>query len=260
MAKFCTKCGKPLEEGRSCNCAVEDSRAVESTKRVVSKVIQSNFMDEVKKVFNSLINFFKSPEDVVKENPVSKAWIITMIIQSIVLFFAVRLGIGLIINIINIVINGGLNLADLDFGVSISPDDIPTDVYFKLFISCIVICLAFLFIFASLIYLLGTKILKSKCVYMNIVNKFSYLSLIVTATILGAIIGFYIHTTVGVIILNFGLIYFIVTTLIFIKEYFKMNINQALLYSTLTILLTSIIGGIATNQVIKILVDSLMKF
>lgn len=255
MAKFCTKCGKPLEDGKLCNCIQENLDVVESTKKVVTKVVKSSFMNEVKRVFKSMINLFKSPETVLKENPVSKAWLITMIIQSIIVFFAVRLGIDLLISVINFLINGTFNFTDISF--EFSAKDIPTHVYVKLFISGVVLCFAYLFIFATLIYLLGSKVLKIKCNYMNIVNKFSYLSLIISVTIVGTILGFYIHQNVGFIICSFGYIYYILTTLIFIKEYFKMNINQSLLYTTLILLLTMIIGNIATNQVIKILVDSL---
>ena len=59
MAKFCTKCGSPLEEGKPCKC--------ESEKKEVKNVSSSNFVELLKEYLNVVKGMVKKPIDTLKE-------------------------------------------------------------------------------------------------------------------------------------------------------------------------------------------------
>lgn len=59
MAKFCSKCGKPLEDGKPCNC--------EGTVKA-SSASQKGFGEMLKEYWELVKNVFKKPVTIVEEN------------------------------------------------------------------------------------------------------------------------------------------------------------------------------------------------
>ena len=51
MAKFCTKCGKKLEEGKKCDCEVQKEEKVVEKEEKKIEVTTSNF--DIKSCFDS---------------------------------------------------------------------------------------------------------------------------------------------------------------------------------------------------------------
>lgn len=51
MAKFCTKCGKPLEEGKVCDCSKEETKEKEEVSSSVSANIANDYFEILKGMF-----------------------------------------------------------------------------------------------------------------------------------------------------------------------------------------------------------------
>ena len=41
MAKFCTKCGKPLKDGKPCSCSVKEKKVIEEKNENTNELIAS---------------------------------------------------------------------------------------------------------------------------------------------------------------------------------------------------------------------------
>lgn len=68
MAKFCTNCGKPLEDGKCPSCS---NKSIKTNSNV--------FVDSLKKYFDLLKRSFKEPVDVLKENNTDDNFIVALI-------------------------------------------------------------------------------------------------------------------------------------------------------------------------------------
>ncbi len=228
MAKFCTNCGSPLEEGKVCDCEKNEVRTVSKKE---SNKSDFDFGKEIKNIFSEFLNLFKNPTKVVEGKKVSKfAWIFVMAIQVIVIFITLLFGFDSLMSLAT----GGFSIGS--FGIQI-----PVEVYVKLFFMIIVICLVFLFLFVSIVYLFMNKIFKIKCNYMEVLNKLSYPSLIIAVAIFAGVIGSMIHSVIGIGILMFGFIYYILIVANIISSYFKAGFNKDIYAITISIILT--IGG-----------------
>ena len=231
MEKFCTSCGKKLEEGKACDC---------TTKSVSS----GGFMDDVKGILKDALKLFTKPTEVIEKKSVSKyTWIITMAIQTIALFLTLLIGLNAILE----TALGGMY--SLGMG-SVSLGDIPFGVYVKIFFAIAITALIFLFIFVTIIYLVVNKLFKVDCKYQDVLNKFSYPSLIFSAALLVGVILLYLHEYVGMAVIGFGTLYFVVITFAFIKSFFKLDDNKNLLFTPLLIMITSVLGSWVAQKII----------
>ena len=90
MAKFCSKCGKPLVDGVPCDCekqeVKEETEKVQTENKSASDVKQIG-INIVDQVYKTIKKIFKKPVDTIKndakEGNVKKAWIL-VIINSVV--------------------------------------------------------------------------------------------------------------------------------------------------------------------------------
>ena len=241
MNKFCPKCGDKLEEGKACNC-----EGASETKKEVAVKKSKGFVEDAKAMFKDCLNIFINPKEVVEEKKVfGNAWIIAMIIQAVVVFVTLLIGLDKLLSVI------GLG------GFSFSLGDIPFDIYVKIGIVIIISVLVFLFAFVSAIYLIMNKLLKVKCEYKEVLNKFSYPSLIMSATILAAVLLSYILPELIYLVLGFGFLYFTVITYAFIKSYFKVEDNHALLYTPVVIMISIIAGRYIIPEVLERIIGGL---
>lgn len=247
MSKFCTNCGKKIEEGKEHVCEVENE-VIESTSEKV-RVSSKGFMDEFKTVLKTTLDIFRKPTKVAEDKKVpGYSWIITMIIQTVVLFISFLIG-----------INAIMKLANLGFGlVSISLSDIPFEIYLKIFVICALASLIFLFVFVSIIYLVVNKLFKVECDYKEVLNKFSYPSLIISVTVILFVIGISLHAYLGYAIMGFGTLYFVLVTFTFIKEYFKLDQNKNLWFTPVLILVTSLVGSFVVQKVAEIFIKDMI--
>lgn len=234
MAKFCTKCGNATDK---CTCDKNAPTQVNG---------QTNFMDEVKRVLNTMVNLFKNPEKAVKENATPKAWIINMIFQTVAIFIVVSLSIKSIMGLIS----GNLLMGSL-FGMS--DIEIPFSLYVKLLFVSASISVIFLFTFGTFIYL----IVKKDNDYMNVINKVSYISLIITVTMLVTLVMSYIHSYLLALAFLSGVIYFVIIAYMYIKENFKINSSKLAIIVTTAIVVTIAVGGFVSNKLISIILSNM---
>ena len=51
MAKFCTKCGKPLKDGKPCDCSVKEEKVVKETAENTNELISN--VSDIYKIFEN---------------------------------------------------------------------------------------------------------------------------------------------------------------------------------------------------------------
>ena len=64
MAKFCTKCGKPLVEGQTCNCGNEERPEVETMN--FSQPSANDFQQACADYFRDMLNFCRFRDKIIK--------------------------------------------------------------------------------------------------------------------------------------------------------------------------------------------------
>ncbi len=147
--KFCTNCGKELNEGETCNCV--------STQKVEGIVINTeSIINTCKSVWSTILNVFEKPDTTIteeinsKEN--SKTVILTVLLAITFAFYLMAVVSNTIKNAV-----AGINSATLGLG-SISAASIDVS-YFKIFIYGILIygIMAFIPMLATLIVAKLTK-------------------------------------------------------------------------------------------------------
>jgi len=228
MSKFCSKCGEKLETGKSCNCQSEpNSKTTKGSNK------GNAFIDNAKTILNDCLKMFINPKAVVEDKKTNgMAWILAMLIQFIAIYVAML-----------IVSSDGYGVFYL-LGLG-SLSDLELVMYFKYALVLIIMILVYLFAFVGPIYLVMNKLFKIECSFKEVLNKFSYPSLIMSATILVASLASYINEEVVYYIMVFGLFYFVVITYALIKSYFKLDDNKALqcspLFITISILAARVI-------------------
>ncbi len=127
--KFCTNCGKELNEGEACNCAIE--------KRTEGIVINTDsIINTLKNVWNTIVSVLKKPDTTIteeinnKEN--SKTVILTILLAISFAFYLMAIVSNTVKNAV-----ASINSATLGLGnISASNIDIS---YFKIFIYGILI-------------------------------------------------------------------------------------------------------------------------
>lgn len=75
MAKFCTKCGKPLEDGKPCNCAVNTSNSNNDTNIDFNRGI-NDFVGLIKGIF-------VKPADTIKKYSKADKWLMGVILLAV---------------------------------------------------------------------------------------------------------------------------------------------------------------------------------
>lgn len=67
MAKFCTRCGKPLEDGKPCDCKQEETVSNQSKKVNVDTTTNTNANNLVNDYFDIVKGMFKTPAKTIKK-------------------------------------------------------------------------------------------------------------------------------------------------------------------------------------------------
>lgn len=163
MAKFCTMCGKALEEGKNCNCKEEQLVELLSEKKGKSK---TNFNAILENLVMIIKGTLKNPITTIKELKKEKYFIssIIMILINVIvitIFFtsALKEFLDLLFNKNNIstTINGMTGIKE---DISI------IGLGFKI----LVLSIIFYGLYSLIIWLITTKIMKKKCTYKQIIS------------------------------------------------------------------------------------------
>jgi len=180
MAKFCSNCGKKLEEGKSCDC----KRNIE--------IMNNEFVNKGIYIIKSI---FVKPIDTIKENATSKNFTFAMVLTGIMSFLAALFMMPLVKSFATVIY--GLNEISL-YSSFVGTIEIP---YFKIFIWTVLFVFALTFVFSGALYLSNTIIFKGKADFKTIYSLYAVCSLIISAALaLATIIGF-INIYLGLIVL-----------------------------------------------------------
>ena len=202
MAKFCTKCGSPLEEGKPCKC--------ESEKKEVKNVSSSNFVELLKEYLNVVKGMVKKPIDTLKEKNDESNFNLSLVsigVTSIILGFVMCF-------IIKSMMGGLSGLVDIP--------------YVKVFLVGFITMAAMISVMALIAYVIVDKLLKSETSIKKMFILFGLSSIVFAEVlIIAALLAiFEINATVIYIIMAIGALLWFAYNLRGIESYSKIDVNM----------------------------------
>lgn len=232
MSKFCTKCGKKLEEGQICDCRNNPSKVA----NIATKDIDIN--EGVNNYINIVKGIFTKPSDIIKEYAKADnfvlgiiAIIINCIISGLCLYFIIDKAFGGLLGLFggyNSLLTGNYSLP---FG--------------KIFFMGL-FCMAVWFAICALIIFVGANpILKDK---MSIKDSFALVgvcSIFTTLTTLCALIFSFISAKFSIIILLLGALFYLTYLYQGLSDITSINKNRLVYVYTFAV-------GIATFLMIEV--------
>ena len=199
MAKFCTKCGKKLEEGQVCDCSSNVSTPTQAS-ATTSVDINQGFNDYL----NIIKGIFTKPSDTIKEYARSDkfllgivAMVINCLISGLFFYFFIDKAIG---NVMGMFMGGYGSL------MSSAGMSLPFGRIFFMGLLCMVFWFA---ICALVIFVVANPILKDK---MDIKKAFALVgvcSIFTTLTTLVALIFAFISAKFALIIILLGALFYL---------------------------------------------------
>ena len=186
MAKFCTKCGKPLEEGKTCECST------------VVKTTTNGLFAECLEIVKS---FLKKPIDTLEENVDDSKFN-----SSLIMIGLNAIAVGLFVLVLVKELLGsimGLMMGSYGslMGLGSAQMEIP---YVKIFFIVFVVAIVVTLLIALCSYLLAEKLFKGNATIKGMVTLFGFSSIISTVTLLAASILSFVNITIGIIVYTAG--------------------------------------------------------
>lgn len=194
MAKFCTKCGKPLEDGKKCSCT--EKKKVESNINIESLKEYGNLFFEVMK------GIFKKPVDTIKKYSTKENFVfgcIAILVNSIL--FGILLYCFL---------REGLSFTNHSIGYGHNLFTITTEIpFFKTFLSGIVFMMIGLLVSGVSISLIGGSIFKANVDFKKTISLIGVCSVFTSITMLGVILFIFLSIKLALFLfLIAGMFYF----------------------------------------------------
>lgn len=187
MAKFCTNCGKPLVDGKPCDCEKNETQnGVEQTNFNVNSILET-----VKGMFTRPVTTLQ--EFVQDQNFVSA--LILLGINALIVSLFVCLGAKEIIS----AIAGSVSSLLFTMGGM----EIP---YARIFFTTLVSIIIAYAALAGIFYLVADKLFKGSSSYKKMITLLGGTSVIMSATLLLSIVFMYVSTQVMTIIFCCGAI------------------------------------------------------
>lgn len=199
MTKFCTKCGKKLEDGKPCDCESKENKKVEEVE-VVSNTA-SNYVNDY---LDALKGIFTKPVDTMKKYAKSSNFILSLImigINSIVFglfaFFFAKESVNLVASL--------SGYGSLMRGYSI---DVPISVFFI----AVLLMAVFFFCLSGLLHLIGSALTKKESDFKAIMGLIGVNSIFTTITTLVAFVFLFLSKWITMLIIAIaGIIYLLNT-------------------------------------------------
>ncbi len=247
MAKFCNKCGSPLEDGKCPNC--EDTKVEKEEIEEVEEQdeereeTQSEILEQLKDIFK---NVWKNPIQTIKKYKEDASLAVAFIIMAITIviggiFTYFYLG-SLIKGIINDVQNWAMPIAML---TGEDMETVNTDLlvlpFFRLFMYGVVIAVISYGLFTLLSKLFVGIIFKGEGTLKEYFTTISIASIFPTAFSLIAILLGFMSYKLATLVFIAGLVVFIVITVQGFIEALKANENRLAISVPLAVILTFIL-------------------
>lgn len=217
MAKFCTKCGQKLVDGKCLNCS-KDSSSIDQEKLNksvdLSKEVGSTIGEYTGKIFNLIKELFTKPVTTIKTYTKGDNTSLSCIL---LLLASISMGLLIIVAIKETYayLFGGMNNYESIFTSYVQAIKIP---YFKIFIVINFIVIAFYLLQSFVLYFVLDNVFKIKFNFNKALNYVAILSIPLTCASFLSILGVFIsmHVVYALIILS----------LLFIFTYFVLGLND----------------------------------
>lgn len=185
MAKFCSNCGKKLEEGKSCNCKQETN--------IMNNELVTSCIYIIK-------NIFVKPIDVVKEYTKANNFKLALILSAIMSILTALFMMPMVKEFANLIYGTGeISL----YSAFVQTIEIP---YFKIFLGVCLLVFSLTFVFTGALYLANTIIFKGESDFKTIYALYGVCSVVTSfALALGTLMAF-LNIYLGLIVLMAGLI------------------------------------------------------
>lgn len=217
MAKYCSNCGRKLEEGEVCDC------------QEILTASSIDFGESVNKIINLIKGMFTSPVKTMKafkeENNFSLACVFIIITSIITGLLSMLLVKGLYEATISTYTIGSYSV--------MQTVDIP---YLKTFIIGFVLSVICYFVEALVLYLIDSQIFKAKINYKNALNIISALAVFNLIATLISVIGIFISLYVAIAIMIIAAILNLICLVMASKDIIKLN-DKNTMYSVILYLL-----------------------
>lgn len=187
MAKFCTKCGKELVDGKACSCSTKKEETVTTTNGV-------NFKESCMDCVNVFKNIFTKPFDAIKEFVCEHKYMAGIILIVLVAISSGLYKIAVLKNMYTSTSPDSFNANDLlgILGGALSGDlGLGAPNYMKEFFTTFATSLAEYALIVLIGYLIIAKLLKGKATWKHIVTAVAIgLSVVLVGNVINSILVF----------------------------------------------------------------------
>lgn len=191
MAKFCTNCGKPLNESEECSC----KREVKIEHSQIANGYLEQLLGLMKKIFTKPVDTLK--EFTKKED--------VMLASCLIGATSIFIGLFIMLFIHNFV---GTVVGSLNLGFASVVNGFP---YFRYFATFTIIALSTLFLLAFLLYLLADKVFGGKTTWKKMIGLVGVTSIIILLTVItGSIIMYLSYKLLLLVLIAGGLYAFVI--------------------------------------------------
>ena len=215
MSKFCTKCGKKLEEGQKCDCEKNQKEKVAST---TSSIDVNSYINSYIEIVKGI---FTKPVNTIKKFATSDHFILGIIalilnsmISGIFLYCVSKEAMGSFTNLM-----GGYN--SLLLGTT--SIEIP---FFKTFLYGILFMIVGFAVTALMIYLIAGSMMKDKIDIKKAFSLVGVCSVFTTVTTIAAILLTYLSIKIMIVVLLIAGIFYLTYLYQGIEEVTEINKNK----------------------------------
>lgn len=229
MAKFCTKCGKELVDGKCSNC--EAKGASKQTAKVATAPKKFDFKEALNDYVNIIKGIFTKPVDTIKEYADEDNFILSLlailvncIVSGILLYCVCSEALGMLSSAIGF---GMMGYADVEF--------------FKVFLYGVVYMAVGFFVTALMIYVISNFVFKDEMNLKRAIALVGVCSVFTTVTSVVAIIFVYLSIKLAFMLLMLAGVFYLTHLYQGIAELTKVNRNMLAYVFVPTIAVTVIV-------------------
>jgi Yip1 domain. len=231
MAKFCTKCGKSLEEGKTCTCA--KNAPVQNA----NKDLMTTILDVAKGMFTKPVDTMKSFID---DNNFNAALIILGIV-SLVASFVTCLAVKELSSLITSIMTLSNPLGSLG--------SVPEINYAKVFFQTLLAAAVMFASLSGILYVVADKMFKGKTSFKKIVTLLAAANIIMIATLLVSLVFMYVSAQLMLIVIVFGSALYSCYTYQGLKLGVKIDENKLAYIYAISIMVLFVVFGIILPNV-----------
>ncbi len=211
MAKFCTKCGKKLEEGKTCDC---ETKEVKEKTVITDNTMVNDYLEVLKGMFTKPLDTMKDYAKRSKFNLGLVMIVLNAVIFGLFVFLFAKEG----ANNIYTIIYGTSSL----FGSVTKNVEIPVKVFFIATLMMVV----YHFLLGGLIHFISTTLLKKESDIKKTYALVGCAATITTVITLAALILMYINMWLCLIVLILGSLLYLINLFHGFSELTKVDKNK----------------------------------